>query len=365
MILMNDFTAEPPELRESMLNAARCVLESGNYILGEKVLAFEREWTSVCGVPHGVGVGSGTDAIEISLRALDIGPGDEVVTSAMTAFATVLGILRAGASPVLADIDPETALLSPASVERCLSKKTKAVVLVHLYGQVRNMDAWIALCERHRVGLIEDCAQAHAASWKGRAAGSFGLAGAFSFYPTKNLGAAGDAGMVVTRDSTLARRAGRLRDYGQTVRFQHDEPGLNSRLDEIQAAMLLERLKWLTVFTKRRRHIGDTYRQRLKNEKVQLLAEPEQPEAHVNHLFVVTSRQRDALQRHLEEQGVQALVHYPFPIHHQKASRNLARDPRGLQNSEHHASQCLSLPCHPQMNDDAVVKVIEAVNGFR
>ncbi len=365
MILMNDFTAEPHELQEAMLTAVRRVLESGRYILGDEVLAFERHWASACGVRYGIGVGSGTDAIEISLRALEIGPGDEVVTSAMTAFATVLGIVRAGATPVLADIDPATALLSRASVERCLSSSTKAVLLVHLYGQMRTMDAWLALCKSHRVLLVEDCAQAHLSAWRGKGAGSFGAAGAYSFYPTKNLGAAGDAGMVVTDDKVLAQHAIRLRDYGQRVRFHHDEPGLNSRLDELHAAMLGERMKWLPQFTARRRQIAEAYRSGIRNTLVQLLEPPEESAAHVYHLFVITSPKRDALQTHLEKQGVLTLVHYPLPIHHQKPCRDLARDPQGLSCSERHASRCLSLPCHPQMSDNDVNKVIEAINGFR
>jgi dTDP-4-amino-4,6-dideoxygalactose transaminase len=364
MILMNDFRAEPPELREAMLGAARRVLESGRYVLGDEVLAFERQWASACGVSHGVGVGNGMDAIEIALRALDIGPGAEVVTTAITAFATVLAILRAGATPVLADIDPTTALLSPASVERCLSPGTNAVLLVHLYGQVRDMDTWLGFCARHGVALVEDCAQAHLASWQGNVAGSFGAAAAYSFYPTKNLGAAGDAGMVVTHDEALAQRARRLRDYGQSDRGRHSEPGLNSRLDEIHAAMLGERMKWLPQFTARRRKIAQAYRFGIKNQLVQLLAPPEEPSAHVYHQFVITCLQRDTLQTHLGKEGVQTLVHYPFPIHNQEPCHNLVRDPQGLHNSEHHAARCLSLPCHPQMTDGDIRAVIAAVNSF-
>ena len=253
MIVMNDFKAEPPELREAMLGAARRVLESGWYVLGNEVVAFEKKWAAACGVPQAVGVGNGMDAIEIALRALDVGPGDEVITTPMTAFATVLAILRAGATPVLADIDPETALLSIDSAARCVSPKTKALLLVHLYGQVRNMNAWTDFCAEHGIKLVEDCAQAHLATWQGKVAGSFGAAGAYSFYPTKNLGAPGDAGMLVTNDAPLGQRAGRLRNYGQSVRYHHPELGMNSRLDEIHAAMLAERMKWLQRFTERRR----------------------------------------------------------------------------------------------------------------
>lgn len=365
MILMNDFKAEPPELRDSMLKAVGRVLESGWYVLGREVTAFEKEWADVCGVAHGVGVGNGMDGIEIALRALDIGPGDEVITTPMTAFATVLAILRAGAIPVLADIELDSALLSIESAERCISSKTKAVVLVHLYGQVRGMDAWVAFCNRHGIFLVEDCAQAHLATWQDKVAGSFGAAGAYSFYPTKNLGAPGDAGMLVTQDEALAQRASRLRNYGQSVRYHHPEIGMNSRLDEVQAAMLSERLKWLPEFTARRRQVANAYRLGISNPLVKHLAAPEDPLAHSYHLFVISCDQRDVLQKHLQENQVQSLIHYPIPIHKQESCLKIACDPNGLSNSESHAESCLSLPCHPQMTNTDIEIVTSVVNSFR
>lgn len=362
---MNDFKAEPPELREAMLGAARRVLESGWYVLGNEVAAFEKQWAQACGVEHGIGVGNGMDAIEIALRSLGIGPGDEVITTPMTAFATVLAILRAGATPVLADIDPASALLSLESAQRCLSSKTKAVVLVHLYGQVRNMSEWTGFCGTAGIHLIEDCAQAHLATWQGKVAGSFGAAGAYSFYPTKNLGAPGDAGMLVTRTASLAERAARLRNYGQSVRYHHPEIGMNSRLDEIHAAMLIERIKWLQEFTERRRQIAEIYRNGITNPLVQLLAAPEQTVAYVYHLFVITCEQRDRLQEHMQQYQVQSHIHYPIPIHKQAPCIELSRDPTGLANSEHHAATCLSLPCHPQMSDEDVARVISTVNCYQ
>ena len=365
MILMNDFTAEPVELREAMLSAARRVLESGWYVLGNEVAAFERQWAQTCGVSHGIGVGNGMDAIEIALRSLDIGPGDEVITTPMTAFATVLAILRAGATPVLADIDPDSALLSIESAQRCLSVRTKAVVLVHLYGQVRAMSAWSDFCQTAGIYLIEDCAQAHLATLQGKVAGSFGTAGAYSFYPTKNLGAVGDGGMLITHTASLAERAARLRNYGQSVRYHHPELGMNSRLDEIQAAMLSERMKWLQSYTDQRRHIAEAYRAGITNPLVRPMGTPEESAAHVYHLFVVTCPQRDALQAHLQTQGVQALIHYPIPVHQQVPCQALQMDPNGLRASEKHAAQCLSLPCHPQMTEVDVAQVIAIVNSFR
>lgn len=365
MILMNDFKAEPPELREAMLVAARRVIESGWFVLGSEVIAFEKQWAAACGVGHGVGVANGMDAIEISLRAIDIGAGDEVITTPMTAFATVLAILRAGAKPVLADIEPDSALLSLTSVRRCLSARTKAVVLVHLYGQVRGMAAWQEFCKEHGVTLIEDCAQAHLATWQGKVAGSFGETGAYSFYPTKNLGAPGDAGMVVTNNQSLAERAARLRNYGQSVRYHHPELGMNSRLDELHAAMLAERLKWLPAYTERRRQIATAYQEGIDHRLVKLLALPEERSSHVYHLFVISCPQREALQAHLQQHQVQSLIHYPIPVHQQEPCHQIKRDPQGLSASEAHANHCLSLPCHPQMSDADIEHVIDAVNTFK
>jgi dTDP-4-amino-4,6-dideoxygalactose transaminase len=203
MILMNDFKAEPQDLKDASLAAAKRVIDSGWYVLGQELTTFEKQWASICRTGFGVGVGNGMDAIEIALRALNIGPGDEVITSPMTAFASVLAILRSGATPVLADINPDTALLSLESVQRCISSKTKALVLVHLYGQLRDMNSWQELCKASNIYLIEDCAQSHLASWEGKVAGTFGEAGAYSFYPTKNLGALGDAGMLVTNNECV------------------------------------------------------------------------------------------------------------------------------------------------------------------
>ena len=365
MILMNDFKAEPLQLRETVLKAVKRVVDSGWYVLGNEVSAFEKQWAATCGVAYGVGVGNGMDAIEIALRALNIGPGDEVITTPITAFATVLAIYRAGATPVLADIDPGTALISIDSAGRCITPRTKAIVLVHLYGQVRSMDLWTVFCAKHGVTLIEDCAQAHQATWHGRVAGSFGMVGAYSFYPTKNLGALGDAGMLVTDDEMLAERAGRLRNYGQTSRYHHPVLGLNSRLDELQAAILAARSKWLPQFTERRQEVAVAYRKGIRNPDVVCLVGPQDPMAHVYHLFVVTCDKRDALQSHLQDHQVQTLIHYPIPVHAQEPCRNVARDPQGLVNSQHHALTCLSLPCHPQMTSKDIAAVISAVNTFQ
>jgi dTDP-4-amino-4,6-dideoxygalactose transaminase len=365
MILMNDFKAEPQALRDAMLAAAERVFASAWYILGKEVEEFERSWADACGAKYAVGVGNGMDAIEISLRVLDIGPGDEVITTPMTAFASVLAIIRAGATPVLADIESDTALLSPDSARRCVSRRTKAVLLVHLYGHLRKIEEWTSFCSDNRLDLIEDSAQSHLAASGGKIAGTFGRVGAYSFYPTKNLGAIGDAGALITDAKNLAERASRLRNYGQSMRYHHPELGLNSRLDELQAAILSERLKWLREFTKRRQTIARRFVLEIQNPLVITLAPPTEPSSHVYHLFVVKCRDRNNLQAHLAAHSVESLIHYPIPVHHQEPCRDLKRDPAGLKVSERHAEECLSIPCHQQMSDGDVERVIEAVNSFR
>jgi dTDP-4-amino-4,6-dideoxygalactose transaminase len=365
MISMNNFQAEPEELIQQEIAAVEKVIKSGWYILGDQVRNFELAWANRCRVNYAIGVGNGMDAIEIGLRALNIGFGDEVITTPMTAFATVLAIIRAGATPVLADIDPASALLDPVSVERCLSSRTRAILLVHLYGQVRNMDTWIALCNHADVQLLEDCAQSHLASWKNKVAGAFGAWGAYSFYPTKNLGTLGDGGAIITNSEEVANQSKILRNYGQSQRYHHSELGLNSRLDEMHAAILTTRLGWVDFFTARRNEIAKAYFDGIKNPLVQLLAEPMDSENHVYHLFVILCKERDRLGSYLKEHGVDNLVHYPIPVHLQPPCRSIQRDPKGLVHAEFHAAQCLSIPCHPQMTDEDVSKVIEVINAFK
>jgi dTDP-4-amino-4,6-dideoxygalactose transaminase len=365
MIPMNGFQREAESLRERQLSAVARVLRSGWYILGQEVLAFERQWAQAIGTRHAIGVGNGMDAIEIGLRALGIGPGDEVITTPMTAFASVLAILRAGAQPVLADIDPATAQMDLDSARRCLSPATRAVLLVHLYGHAHRLDEWKSFCGQAGLDLIEDCAQAHLAAWNGVYAGAWGRIGAFSFYPTKNLGAIGDGGALVTDDDAIAAKARQLRNYGQSERYLHPLPGLNSRLDEVQAAILQVRLPELHGFTARRREIARAYREGIANPAVRLLAPPGQEENHVYHLFVVCSEERDRLAGHLRSRGIESLIHYPIPVHLQSCCTGLPRDAAGLNASEHHGRVCLSIPCNPQLTDAEVAGVIQAINEFR
>lgn len=365
MILMNDFKRDGEDLLQLELAAVERVLRSGWWILGSEVKAFETEWAAWSQARHAVGVANGMDALELGLRALGIGPGDEVVTTPMTAFATVLSILRTGAEPVFADIDPDTGILDPVSVERCLSARTKAVMVVHLYGQAGPVEILSELCGDRGIHLVEDCAQAHGVKASGRACGTWGAFAGWSFYPTKNLGAIGDGGALTTESPELDEAVRQLRNYGQSVRYHHPVVGLNSRLDELHAAILRERLKRLDGWTARRREIARTYADTIRNEAVRVLPLPDDPARHVHHLFVVTSPVRDALQAHLKASGVDSLFHYPVPAHHQPPAVGFRRDPAGLSRTEEHARTCLSLPIHPMLADDEVAAVVEAVNRFQ
>jgi dTDP-4-amino-4,6-dideoxygalactose transaminase len=362
---MNDFKGEPEPLLRAEVAACERVLRSGWWILGQEVDHFEREWAQWLQSPHAIGCASGLDAIELGLRALGIGPGDEVITTPMTAFATVLAISRAGATAVLADIELQNAMLDPESVARCIGPKTKAILLVHLYGQIGPVEELGALAAAHGVQLLEDCAQAHGAMWQGASAGSFGRFAAWSFYPTKNLGAVGDAGSLTTAEPDLAETVRSLRNYGQSVRYQHPLIGMNSRLDEIQAAILRERLRYLRPWVERRRDIASAYHESISNPLVALMPLPAGERArHAHHLFVVTTKYREELQAFLKRNGVESLIHYPIPVHQQIPCRQLQRDPQGLSRAESHALTCLSLPCHPGLTDEQVRHVADAVNRF-
>lgn len=364
MILMNDFKAEPEELRQGALNAVERVLRSGWYILGNEVKQFESAWAGACGATHAIGVANGMDAIEIGLRALGIGPGDEVITTTMSAFATVLAIVRAGATPVLADIDPTTGLLSRASVQSCITKRTRAVLLVHLYGQVRDMDEWIKWCADHKFLLLEDCAQSHLAQSQGRIAGTFGEWGAYSFYPTKNLGALGDAGALVTNRNDIASDARVLLNYGQSKRYHHPKLGLNSRLDEMQAAILSVRLELLAQYTARRQQIARTYFEQIRNPEIELLAKPVEEDNHVYHLFAILCKKRDKLAEHMRSHNIETLIHYPIPIHKQPPCSEMAIAPLGMAHADKHAELCLSLPCNPHLTESQLSQIIGALNAF-
>jgi len=347
------------------------VVASGWYILGPEVEAFEAEFAAACGAPHAVGVGTGTDAITLILRALDIGPGDEVITPPLSAAYSALAVMMAGARPVFADIDPERLTLDPAAVERAITPETRAVLPVHLYGQPADMRALEALAARHGLALVEDAAQAHLATAEGRPVGTIGVAGAFSFYPTKNLGALGDGGAVVTRDAALAARVKRLRNGGQTSRYHHQEAGANSRLDELQAAILRARLPHLRAWTARRREVAASYRAALPVEAAlqgclgsREVCVPRQFDAgHVYHLFPVLTPHRAAFQAHMTAHGVETLIHYPVPIPRQPALAS--EHPALCPVADRVCEQVVSLPMYPGLDDGAVALVGRAAAAFR
>ncbi len=335
-------------------SAVTRVLRSGLYILGPELEAFEHRFASYVGVKHAVGVATGTDAIELSLRAAGVGPGDEVITVSHTAVATVCAVERAGATPVLVDIDPETYTMDPRHVEAAITTRTKAILPVHLYGQPADLTTLEAIAGRHKVLLLEDCAQAHGARHRGRMVGSIGTMGAFSFYPTKNLGAYGDAGAVVTDDGDLAARLRRLRTYGQAKPYHSVEPGINSRLDEIQAAILSVKLDHLDETNAIRQRLAATYRESAHGVQ---LPSVDPRDSHVYHLFVVQHERRDRMRDWLDGHGVGTGVHYPIPVHLQEGYRHLGLSEGSLPATERCASQVLSLPMYVGLTTEDVEHV--------
>ncbi|MFC5579818.1 DegT/DnrJ/EryC1/StrS family aminotransferase [Rhodanobacter terrae] len=345
--------------------AAARVIDSGWYVLGDEVAAFEREFAAYCGASHAVGVGNGLDALSLILRGYkELGvleEGDEVIVPGNTFIASFLAITENRLAAVPVEPDPVTFNLDPAGVEAAIGPRTRAIMAVHLYGQLADTSALTALARRHKLLLIEDAAQAHGAISGGRKAGAFGDAAAFSFFPTKNLGALGDGGAVVTGDAVLAQRIAALRNYGSDVKYRHLFQGLNSRLDEMQAAMLRVKLKHLDEDIAWRRRLARRYREGIRHARIQLPAVARE-EQHVWHLFVVRCAHRDALQRHLLAHGIQAQVHYPVPPHRQPAYVALRNAYLPLTERLH--DEVLSLPMGPTMSEDAADRVIEACQSF-
>jgi dTDP-4-amino-4,6-dideoxygalactose transaminase len=343
--------------------AVERVLASGRYILGEEVARFEHEFAAFCEVQECVGVASGTDALLLALKAHDVGPGDEVITVAHTAVATVAAIELSGAMPVFVDIDPRSYTLDPQALPAALSGRSRAIIPVHIYGHPADMTEIMRFAARNNLIVIEDCAQAHGARFAGKRVGGFGSAAAFSFYPTKNLGAIGDAGAIVTNDHVLAERLRALRQYGWRTRYVSDEPGYNSRLDELQAAILCARLRHLPESNMIRRRIAADYADRLAylpitRPGITLGVD------HVYHLFVIQSEHRDALQQHLADNGIGSAIHYPVPVHLQPAYAHLGLGPGSLPVTEALAGRVLSLPMYPHMPATHVEAVVSAVSEF-
>jgi len=351
----------PREDAAAIAAAIDRVLASGWFILGPEVEAFEAEFAAASGAAYAVGVGNGTDAIAVTLRALGIGPGDEVITSPLSAAYSALAIMMAGARPVFADIDPDRLTIDPRAAEAAITSRTAAIMPVHLYGQPAHMTAFSAIANRHNLAILEDACQAHFASCAGQPVGAFGAAAAFSFYPTKNLGALGDGGAIVTNDEALAATLRRLRNGGQRGKYEHVEFGVNSRLDELQAAVMRARLPFLPAWTTRRRVLAGAYRAALHGSAVTV--PPECEPGHVYHLFPVLTPDRDRFQAHLAERGIGTLVHYPTTLPRQGAFASLASAECPV--ADRAAREVCSLPLHPQLSDADLASVAEAVHAFR
>lgn len=351
----------PGEDAAAVQAAIARVIARGWFVLGPEVDAFEQEFASAMQATHAVGVGTGTDALAIALRVLGIGPGDEVITSPLSAAYTALAIIMAGARPVFADIDPDRLTIDPAAIEAAITSRTAAIMPVHLYGQPADMPAIVRVAERHGLAIVEDCCQSHLATCAGRPAGSFGVAAAYSFYPTKNLGALGDGGALTFADAGLAARARRVRNGGQTDRYHHGELGVNSRLDDIQAAVLRARLPFLPAWTGRRRALAAKYRDALAGAE-DIAIPPERDRGHVYHLFPIRAVNRAELQAHLRASGVGTLIHYPVPIPRQPALASLHPPPCPV--ADRVCAEILSLPLYPALPDTAVAQVADAVAAF-
>lgn len=352
MILCANPKAQYLSYKDEIDAAIQHVLEKGRYVLGDEVLAFEEEFAGYCGVSHGVGVGSGTEALHLALKVCDIGPGDEVITVSHTAVATVAAIDLAGASPVFVDIETDYFTIDPCCIEAAITPRTRAIIPVHIYGQPANMPEILDIAVKHGLRVIEDCAQAHGASLGGRKVGSFGDLACFSFYPTKNLGALGDGGMVVTNDLGLAEKARLLREYGWASRYISRFKGWNTRLDELQAAVLRVKLRYLDADNEKRRHLARIY-QCCLSATASLTLPLERHEAqHVYHLLVIRTPIRNLLKERLEACEVSSLIHFPVPVHQQSAYADLKATV--LKNTAIAATEVLSLPMYPELSEEEV-----------
>jgi len=359
-----DLSAQYAEIGAEIRTAVERVMASQQFVLGREGAALEEEIAQLCGVAHSVGVASGTDALILALRACGVQPGDEVLLPPFTFVATGSAVSALGARPVFADIRPETYNIYPAQLERCVTLRTRAIVVVHLYGLAADMDPILAFAKSRNLPVIEDNAQAIGASYKGRRTGSLGDAACISFYPTKNLGAYGDAGMVVTNSSELTARLRTLRNHGQAAKYMSSEPGLNSRLDEMQAAILRVKLRHLSRWQRARRSNAAEYTRLFS--QVPGVMPPIEPEGceHVFHQYTIRIEQRDALQRHLAARKIGCAVYYPCPLHLQPLYASLGHRAGDFPHSERAAQEVLSLPMYPELRKEQIARVVEAVTEF-
>jgi dTDP-4-amino-4,6-dideoxygalactose transaminase len=358
-----DLRAQYQPLKNEIMAGMEQALEGMHLFLGENVQAFEKEFAQFCGVKHGIGVSDGTSALHIILRAMGIGPGDEVITVSHTFVATVEAIILAGARPVFVDIDPHTYLMDVGQIEAKITPRTKAILPVHLYGQTADMDPIMEIASRHGLKVVEDACQAHGAEYKGRRAGSLGHAAAFSFYFSKNLGAYGEGGFITTDDDELARRVRMIRDHGSERRYYHDLIGMNARLDELQAVVLRAKLPHLEEWNAQRRSHARQYHKLLQGTPA--ITPVEWPEnRHVCHLYVVQVPQRDELQAWLKGQGIGTGIHYPVPVHLQKVMGFLGHKAGDLPVTEQVTSGILSLPMYPELTDEEIEFVTDSIKTF-
>lgn len=363
MILCSNPHAQYLTHKKEINEAIQRVLDSGWYILGEEVAAFEKEFASYIGVGHGIGAGSGTEAIHLALSACGIGTGDEVITVSNTAVATVAAIELTGAVPVFVDIEPETYTLNPGKIEEVITPRTKAILPVHLYGHPADMAPIMKTAQKHRLRIIEDCAQAHGATYRGRRVGSFGDMACFSFYPTKNLGALGDGGIVVTNNESLAQRARRLREYGWSERYISSLTGWNTRLDEIQAAILRIKLRHLDDDNAKRNHLATVYTKALETLNIRVPVCMKNA-THVYHLYVIESLRRDDFLGFLRERGIGAAIHYPVPIHLQPAYRGRIRGADSLPETERAAREIISIPIYPELQENEMKWIVNTIHTY-
>jgi dTDP-4-amino-4,6-dideoxygalactose transaminase len=363
MIPVLDLKAQYQNIRSEMDAAVLGVLESGQFVLGPNLKTLEQEVAALCACEYGIGMASGTDALRLAMDALEIGPGDEVITTPFTFIATGNTISRAGATPVFVDIDPRTFNINPSLVERAITERTKAILPVHLFGQIADMDAIMELAARYNLPVIEDSAQAIGATRHGQAACSFGVIGCLSFYPTKNLGAYGDAGMAVTCNPEMADRLDVLRRHGGRIKYFHERVGYNSRLDEIQAAILRVKLRHLEEWGVQRRRVASCYDQLLAGSPVTTPYVSPGNE-HVYHQYTIRAPQRDELEAFLKDQGVGSMIYYPVPLHRQELYADLGLEEGSLPESERAAKEVLSLPIYPELDDEQIEQVADAVRRF-
>lgn len=362
MIPILDLRKQYHELREDILHAVEEVFEGGHFINGPNVKALESEIASYLGVEHGVGLNSGTDALHLALRALDIGPRDEVITTPFTFVATTEAIGIVGATPVFVDIDPRTYNLDVTQIESAITPRTRAILPVHLYGAPAPMEEILAIASRHGLAVIEDCAQAIGAKIGGRYVGTFGDFGCFSFFPSKNLGAFGDGGMVTTRADAHADRLRALRGHGGRVKYYHEELGVNSRLDEVQAAILRVKLPHLESWVNRRREVAERYNEAFAHSGTPLPMDP--PDSrHAFHQYTIRVSDRDRVQAALKDAGVQTMIYYPIPLHLQKVHASMGKTEGSFPESERAAREVISLPMFPELTENDQATVVRAVRS--